>query len=160
MAKKHTYRVSLPDGTEITRTTHRIYTHVVVFTYDPAKREAFDTSKEWVKNEARNHAYYAKIVQHGDGTGTAYGLPEVGEYDYKPAARAKAVADAVDFIAKYPTAADYSAKCLASRREYSARQIADGWMLAGWCGRLDLAQKVKTSDLADKTLILPVPPAA
>lgn len=158
MTKTRKLTATAPDGTLVTRTTARTYTHVVLFTYSAAKREAFDTSKNWVKTEARNHAYEAKIALHGDGTGTAYGLPVEGEYDYKPAARAKSIERAKAFIAKYPTAADYSAKCLADRRAYSARQIADGWCLAGWCGRLDLARKLAAKDhfCADKVVIVPV----
>jgi hypothetical protein len=161
MAKKHTYRVALPDGTEITRTTHRIYTHVVVYTESLEKRLAHARSPDWRRTETRNHAYYAKIVQHGDGTGTAYGLPEVGEYDYKPGARAKSIEEAKAFIAKYPTVEGYLAETLAEREAY-ARRAADGsWCLAGWCGRLDLAQKLAAKDhfCHDKVVVLPVPPA-
>jgi hypothetical protein len=162
MAKKHTYRVMLPDGSEITRTTERTYTHVVVYTESLEKRLAHARSPEWRKMEVKNHAYEAKIAKHGDGTGTAYGLPVEGEYDYKPAARAKAIEQAKAFIAKYPTVEAYIAEKLADREAY-ARRAADGsWCLAGWCGRADLAQKLAAKDhfCHDKIVVLPVPPAA
>lgn len=155
MAKKHTYKVTLPGGEVITRTTARTYTHVVVFKYDAAKREAHDTSKAWLKTEASNHAYYSKNA--ADVNAGVYGAPEPSEYAYRTEGRAKTYEEAKAWTAKYPTVADYSAACLASRRAYSA-SVLNKWQIAGWCGRLDLAHKVKTSDLAGESLILPVPP--
>ena len=155
MAKKHTYKVALPGETPITRTTARIYTHVVVYKYDAGKREAYDTLKDWRRTEASNHAYYSRNA--ADVNAGVYGAPEDGEYAYKTEGRAKSYAEAKAWIAKYPTPADYHAACLASRRNYSAN-VLNKWQLAGWCGRLDLAHKVKISDLAGEVLILPVPP--
>jgi hypothetical protein len=158
MAKTRKLTATAPDGSLFTRTTARTYTHVVAYTYDAAKREAFDTLKDWVINEAKNWAYDAKIAQHGDGTGSAYGAPVEGEAEWRAKDRAAVVARSVAFIAKHPTVEAYHAACLASRRAYSARMVADGWCLAGWCGRLDLAQKLAAKDhfCADKVVIIPV----
>jgi hypothetical protein len=158
-AKKHTYRVTLPDGSEITRTTDRVYTHVVVYTESLEKRLAHARSPDWQKTERKNHAYYAKIALHGDGTGTAYDLPAVGEPDWRTENRARCVADAKAFIAKHPTVETYIAERLAEREDYAHRAADGGYSLAGWCGRADLAQKLAAKDhfCHDRIVVVEVP---
>jgi hypothetical protein len=140
---------TLPNGEVITRTTARTYTHVVVYQYDAAAREAYDTDPAWAKNEARNHAYSVREAAESPA-------PVAGEPEWMAERRLRTVANAQKFIADFPTSADYMAHRLAGRRAYSVRVLAEGWHVAGWCGRYDLALKLKAPAFSGKVEIIPV----
>ena len=149
MTKATKLTATLPNGEVITRTTARTYTHVVVCQYDAALREGYDTDPAWAKTEARNHAYYVQNAARSPE-------PVAGEAEWEADRRLHCIATAKTFLAKFQTVAEYVAHCLENRRAYSARVLAEGWHVAGWCGRHDLALKLKAPAFSGKVAIIPV----
>ena len=149
MAKNSKLTATLPNGEVITRTTARTYTHVVVYQYDAAALEAHDTDPEWAKAGARTHAYYAQDAAESTE-------PVAGEPEWKAERRLSTIASGKKFIAEFPTSAEYITYKLAGRRAHSVRVLAEGWHVAGWCGRYDLALKLKAPAFSGKVAIIPV----
>lgn len=153
---KRTYTATLPNGEIAKRTTERTYTHLVAYRLGAAELEASARATDWQKTERSNHAYHARIVAEG-AAATAYGEYAEGEPAYRAESRAHSIAYAQAFIADFPTADDYVAHRL-QRRLDDATNRAGRWVIAGWCGRPDLAAKLaaKGHYCADRVEIIAV----
>lgn len=146
MARKLT--ATAPDGTIITRRTDRTYTHVVVCQTDPAKR-----LDGWLRNAELSHrkCNFDFMCQEA-GPDAKYGTyrseKELAEYKRVAAMGHEA----------------WRNEAIARVHKEHADWVAAGgpskWLLCGWCGRPDLAQKLAAKDHGDgcNVTIIPVNP--
>jgi hypothetical protein len=125
-------KVSSPLGT-FTRTTVRTYTHLVVVR--GKKHETLEAQRlrgiaSWKKEAAK----YREVIAAGfDRTDR-----NNGGFDQK--FTAEKLADGS--YAKWATECETSARELEARGPITEDGDNDAWAFIGWCGRLDLAQKL------------------
>jgi hypothetical protein len=144
--KNITFTAVDPEGRVHTRTTQsRAYTHTVVALPNEAKTIAWVTSKEQRLQDENNFAHYAAYLD-----GTSEFLPRnLWEHDdAKFEARVKkGIANAVERLAGASTAQEYADMRMKAVLERIADMKSNGfydtYQSYGWCGRLDLAHKLK-----------------
>lgn len=135
------YKAIDPNGVVHTRKSARTYTHTVVAQYNKAVNLARANDKEWTKTDGRSYDYYVKIATGNDPypqknySGTAEEQAEVDANNAKRVADAKARIDGL-------TRDEYIAKELAGRIAAVEATDFEEWHNLGWCGRIDLAQKL------------------
>lgn len=144
---KSIFLATAADGTEFKRTSdNRAYTHTVI-----SKRNFnrdLDDAGKISATDASNFKFYTGIVERGY---VSCSPSDVGKYAWLTAEQQAAdaiasVANALEQLAGAKTATEYQ---FAKRDERVAKVLAardagayDVWHNAGWCGRLDLAQKL------------------
>lgn len=122
-----------PAGVEHTRNSKtRVYSHTVVVRIDGAKRLANNLADLEADYVRRNY-------DHDFNRVARYSFDKPEEIDR----------NREEFRAQYPTFEEYLKICkqrvIASHNKWLNAGGPQHWLNAGWCGRLDLAQK-----LADK----------
>jgi hypothetical protein len=112
--------------------------------------------------DVSNFEYYTDIIERGY---SMYSPSEVGKYawltaEYQATKAAEEVANAIERIAGAKTATEYQIArrdaCVARVQQLKANGHYDVWCNEGWCGRLDLAQKLasKSSQYGVEVTIL------
>lgn len=131
---KISYTATDANGAIHTRKSERGYSHTVVYRNVKSEVMAQMQDAGWVKTDRSNYDYSVKLAT-GNHTWTCVTEKEI--------AKAKAI---VENFTKEEYVADELAKRIASAENYDYTT----WFNAGWCGRLDLAQKLaaKYSDCA------------
>lgn len=155
------------NGERHTRSSERAYSHMVVFKDDFAREMALSTDKSWAKQDARNFDYYARIAAGNDPyPSTNFRAEHPDRFTADEIAESQARADAENARrladAKEKTdghdAASYIAACKADRiarlEAKKAKGAFDIFRCAGWCGRLDLAQKLAAKTIGLEITIL------
>ncbi|URC22409.1 hypothetical protein SUSUWATARI_00280 [Serratia phage vB_SmaM-Susuwatari] len=129
MAKTKYFAVDSLGNTH-TRTSARVYTHVVVVSYDQTKRRAAVNSAKNRKTYESNHAFYCReaasepMKNHGEAS------------DYRRKCKELAAMSCDDYVNAC------IARELARVDATGAGDFEDEFGAAGWCGRFDLAQKL------------------
>lgn len=141
MAKNRKMTATLPNGEVITRTTARTYTHVVVYTISEAKAMAACWTPEIEARDRKNYVYYAQCAA---GEHDHARVPE-GAPEWKISSAATCRKNGADILAEFPTVEAYLAGQRARSEGHVRKSVDAGWHIAGWCGRLDLAQKLALS---------------
>lgn len=153
MAKRIIFTAIDPNGTVHTRTSdRREYTHTVVYQHDKAALMAYATGSDWTKSDGNNFDYRRECaagthpnvtkVTPADKFHSSYTAEKIAEFQQaQREMNAKIIADA-----KVETDGKTREQYIAERQaERVARVEAEDftiWHNAGWCGRLDLAQKL------------------
>ncbi len=146
---KSIFTATATNGQTFKRTSEsRTYTHMVVwmpsFEAEMVRAVATAADAKWLKQTAKDYAYYAQTIAIGAG-GTrhstyANGAPcswEVKQDDVDRAVAAIAGATSVDeYIAAQ------QARLIDTVRAHSRNGRYRSWTDMGWCGRPDLAQKL------------------
>lgn len=146
------YEAYLGDEMVGKRTTKsRTYTHAVViqFDEDQARTEAYDTdlSTKFMKGHRRNYAYKAEIAGLPATGGTTHHTNNGHKFTLNH--DADDVAKERDFLAKYPTPEAHCEAIRVRRIERFENAVESGEYepgVTGWCGRLDLAQKLASKN--------------
>jgi len=149
MTKKTAFFAIDPAGVKHTRSTAREYTHTVVYLRDKEVALADAKSDGWRKQDGKNYDYYAACVRDGFHAN----LMHFDHVRNDLERQAQDVAFAKTVIGD-ETREQQIARKLAERVAAVEATDFTVWHNAGWCGRLDLAQKVKVYGAA-KILILP-----
>lgn len=133
------------NGTTHTRNSDRVYTHTVVYRQSKADRMAYATSKDWRDADGKNYDYAAACIANGKHLN----LMSFAHYANDTARHAKDVQESVAHN-RGLTREDYISTRQAERVAIVEATDFSVWHNAGWCGRLDLAQKLaaKFSDVA------------
>lgn len=121
-----------PNGTVHKRTTaHRSYTHTVVarWSYDHELRAA--SNPEWATVDQQNYRYF---VAESDPVTAKYAITEEKRASYRE--RIEGYSEA-DYVAKM------QAERIAKVEAEKAAGAYDEYRNLGWCGRLDLAVRLK-----------------
>lgn len=147
MAKTSYFAIDA-NGKKHTRNSERAYTHTVV--YQSIKSEGMDCalSPEWRKTEKKNYDYSVSCIENGKHKN----LMSFEHYRNDAARHAKDVEESVDFLRGAKSFEEFAEARKAERvaaveaRDYSI------WHNAGWCGRLDLAQKLAAKYTGAKIL--------
>jgi hypothetical protein len=130
MAKTR-YTATDANGVIHTRNSDRVYTHTVVYLNDYDAALAGAHTKSWAQLDRSNFEYYQKLVS--------------GNHSYTHVSE-KEIASAKEKLEATPTVELYLAAELAARVARIEANKANGYYKqyfnAGWCGRLDLAQKL------------------
>jgi len=129
MSAKTTYTAKDPNGVEHTRTTARVYTHVVFTRLNLAEMRIAATSKIAEETEGRNHTHYADCVRRDPNT--PFRTEELKELYLRAAST-----DKDEFVRQQIAAR------LAYVNEMGLGDWGDDWLLLGYCGRKDLAEKL------------------
>lgn len=169
---KTTYIAFDANGAAHTRSTAREYTHTVVGL--PSLEKAMtDALSPWGV-DASNYEYFRKIAMtNGDylaqacyRTADKWTAEQIAEEKAsKDAANAKRLAEARDLLDRCPTLAAYRAQKQVERVAAVEKSKAEGayekWVNIGFCGRLDLAQKLAAKPVGyyAKTAVLECRPA-
>ena len=135
MAKKATLTVTRPDGEIAPRTTARTYPHVVVYRHDlGAARAAIESDP--MECAGNNFRYVRRVLAAGVGGSLQGHCYPVDQHQFDKASEELAGAE---------TAEQYIA---AARQRHLDRfdakhgdALVSNWVVDGWAGRLDLAQK-------------------
>ncbi|HFJ4332871.1 TPA: hypothetical protein ACGUIF_004898 [Serratia liquefaciens] len=130
MAKKTKYYALDALGNEHTRTTARVYTHMVVLMVSQKNRRAFITGDDNRKVQARNHAFYCREATEQPNPN--YGEPK----GYRDFCKEAAGMTCGEYVEKK------IAEQLAVLNANGAGDYEDFYRDCGWCSRLDLAQKL------------------
>lgn len=148
---KHTATI---DGQTFTRNSqNRVYTHCVVA--KPSYEAALRAADAWAPQHGSNFAYYTEELADGC-TGHVYRYHAESEESYA----ARAAAQSAERKAHYTeelggdtNRAAYIARKIAEEKAAIEKMRAEGyydrWDVVGWCGRLDLAQKLASSKLCN-----------
>lgn len=138
---KHIYLAHAADGTEFKRTSASrgegaAYTHTVVYKAD--FNRDLDEAGKISETDASNFHYHTRNIAQGGHYASKPGYLTQEAYE---ATQAEDVARATEQLAGDTTVTAYQFR---KRDERIARVLAhrDVWHNAGWCGRLDLAQKL------------------
>lgn len=155
------YKVTLPTGATFTRTTvSRSYSHMVVAVHSVAseRRGAEQSTRDYFK---RNHKYYEEIVRGGhkeqpippSGFHPTRGMTDPANYAAYVARidanNAQRVIDSTEWLAKgvegmvAEALAKFDANLATSK--YLSADRTERYYDAGWCGRLDLAEKLAST---------------
>ena len=163
-------------GAEHTRSSARVYTHTVVIMRDygrmVANAKAYHASKEAIASQTRAFNYELSIAT-GNDPHPEHDYVKVGERFERAFTEASAARQALR-VAKSTAAIEGGLEGFRARRlandlgnlaERNARGEFSTWGSVGFCGRLDLAQKLAAQYVGDGTKIeiLPVvvaPPKA
>lgn len=133
MAKKITLKHALPTGGVITRTTARVYTHVVLvrgYNSIYIERQVASSRKKY----RSNYRYYREVIETGVGKVRAS-----SEYNFTVDQRD--FDGAVEALRGFATEQEYLTNTEAKQRAFfEAGQHV--WRPAGWRGRADLAHKL------------------
>ncbi|SCX31105.1 hypothetical protein DSM25558_5121 [Agrobacterium sp. DSM 25558] len=151
MAKTAYFAID-PNGKTHTRNTERSYSHTVVYRQDKAEKLAFAMHKDWHKTDGRNYDYdalcaagthaHVTTVTPASGFHASYTAEQIAarqeaqrEENADRIAKAKA---SIGTMTRAEFIADQQARRVASaeKADYTT------YFNAGWCGRLDLAQKL------------------
>lgn len=131
---KTAYFATDANGKTHTRNSDRVYTHTVVYRHIKSEAMAAAHSDHWKSLDANNYEFDVAIAtgNHNYTTITA---------DRVAACKARVEAFTMD---------EYVANSLAERVARVEATDFTVWHNAGWCGRLDLAQKLaaKYNDVA------------
>lgn len=155
MPKTH-YTATDPNGAVHKRSTdRRVYTHTVVFLPSYEADMANATHKDWAKTDASNFNYYTRSAaglnaprnyraEHPD----KWTAEEIAESQaWSDEENAKRIARGREETSGH-TLESYIAAKRAERVQFIEDRKAAGYYRtyqnAGWCGRLDLAQKLAT----------------
>ncbi|WP_181423052.1 hypothetical protein [Serratia marcescens] len=128
MAAKTKYFAIDANGARHTRTTARTYTHMVVVCHNLEKSRQGASSKEAKASHARNYDYHAR--EAGPNPQFRHSPEHMAEHK-------RIAAMDRDHYVEICVLADIERINKAGKGEY-----ADQWHDFGWCGRLDLAQKL------------------
>jgi hypothetical protein len=156
---KNVHTFTDPNGTVHTRKSeNRVYTHAVIARRSKARAVAFIMADDWAAREAHNFGYYTAMVAgtHKNAKYTlAFEKPEKRE-----ARRSQEVefhksilADAVDAEA---FVAMVRKRALAQVEANAKKGVYTDYTVIGWNGRLDLAQKLASSNAARDVQIVEV----
>lgn len=142
---KTTLKHMLPDGTIATRTTARAYSHLVIVRKNLI---AVRTSLNSIKTrDLENYAYHREVIAAGVGGHYLFSSGDRCKWPVTQDQFDKAVA-AVDGCAN---AQAYAEKCRDKRLAQHDAEYGDAvygpWYVAGWCGRADLAEKLRQKEL-------------
>ena len=131
-----------PNGAIHKRTSaKREYTHTVVYQEDKAAYVAAATSPASRKQHEKNAQYYLDCIANGEHLN----LMTFAHYVDDEAAHARDVEEAVKRLDGATTAAEFAEARIAEDLERYETIDWSKWINAGWCGRLDLAQKLAAS---------------
>lgn len=128
MAAKTKYYIVDSDGNKHTRTSARVYTHMVVFRANLDCQRERAASEVERKHHAKNYAYHAR--EAGPGR----------KYEHSDTEMAQHKEIAVMTCDEYVQQA--VERCIARINEDGMGKHADKCIDVGWCGRLDLAEKL------------------
>lgn len=149
---KTTFLATAPDGSIHTRTSeNRRYTHTVVARRNYA--DALAHADRLIDADGDNFRFWSAIIAAG-GYYARRKLPRPARYTEEQFAahEAKEVADAKERIGGAPTETIYKVmkrdQRLADLAERKANGAFEVYFNCGWCGRLDLAQKLAASEQA------------
>jgi len=159
----HYHAIDAAGGIHTRSSKSRSYTHTVVVRPSYENALLFAQSKDWTKTDRRNLEYYDTIAQGRDpyprqnymANHPERWTPEqIAEEQVRvDAENAKRVEDAIATVANR-SVEQWLADKLQERLDIVEKQRAagyyDSWHNAGWCGRLDLAQKLAGSEQAKK----------
>lgn len=127
---KTLYTATDANGVIHTRNSDRVYTHTVVYLHDYTADLAGARNESWKKTDRSNYRYYQKLIS-GD-----HGFSCITEADV---AKARGHVEGL-------TEEAFVAREVARRVDRVETNKANGfykkYFNAGWCGRLDLAQKL------------------
>ena len=116
----------------------RVYTHTVVYREGEAFRDKRAAHIEATRISTEKS--YTRLESN------AAGNPEPGRH---PSVWARDTAFAIEYLAKHPSRAVYVAEAVARAEKHHAEYVAGGfwdvYQNAGWCGRLELAEKLAAS---------------
>lgn len=114
------------NGVEHTRKSARVYTHAVVYRDQLNERIAQANDKGWIKTDRSNYRYYRNLVE---GT---HSYSCITEADIEKARKLTDGVSEEEFVIREKNLR----VARANAGDYTS------WHCAGWCGRLDLAQKL------------------
>jgi len=129
MAAKTTYTAKDPNGVEHTRTTARVYSHAVFSRLDLAAKRKEATSAVVAENERRNHSYYVDSVKNNSNR-----EHKNDEFDRLYLRFASMTPE--EFVA------ERVAERICLINACGEGEFSDAWYEVGFCGRIDLAQKM------------------
>lgn len=145
MSKK-IYIATAPNGQEFRRQTERTYTHAVVIrpsiTYEQARnKERSDANHEFWNVNRHNWDYYFRMSKgrhpHSQWTDD--------DPEWKRASAMARLEEAKAFIKDNPTEEDHVANLIKAMHEGHQKRVDEGYFdtyrPAGFCGRIDLAEK-------------------
>lgn len=147
MAKTSYFAIDA-NGKKHTRKSERGYSHTVVYQSIKSEDMAWATSSDWRKTDGENYDYSAACIKNGKHMN----LMGFAHYQNDTGRHAKHVAESIDFIRGAKSREEFMSDRQAERvasveaRDYSV------WHNAGWCGRLDLAQKLAAKHTGAKIL--------
>lgn len=133
------------DGQTFTRSTNRTYTHVVLVRNDLKK--VLDRSALYAPIDKKSFNRLEEIV--------------AGTYQYMNQVNEDEVGRAM--FAVQMGFADYNRHLVTEAVKRASADFKPHWYVAGWCGRPDLAQKLRDQELkvahsvAAEVVIVPVP---
>lgn len=143
---KTSYLVTAPNGQTFSRTTaSRAYTHTVIAKLSHAHALENAKSTGWARTDRSNFNYYQGIIKNGGQgfyrhsamTDEQYAARCVAEKAHaEEATRGLALGQADEFVAILRE------ERIARVAEHLAEGYYDIYHNLGWCGRLDLAQKL------------------
>lgn len=148
---KTVYTATDANGTIHTRKSDRGYSHTVVFRSVKSEKLANAVDKGWRNLDANNYKFELSIA---NGSHVLYVTPVGSYHSSRDAAyiaadqkaqndrNAERVAKAEAFIAANPDKAAYLEAEELKRIASAENADYTTWFNAGWCGRLDLAQKL------------------
>lgn len=129
-----------PNGTVHTRTSkNRIYTHTVV--YQRSKAAAIESAKAMHKQHLETGRYLLDCIANGKHLS----LMKFGHYANDAGRHARDVEDAKRSLRGLTTPEGYAAWMVADALEKIEASDWSQYWNAGWCGRLELAQKLAAS---------------
>lgn len=137
----NTYIATTSDGTNTVfrrKSANRTYTHTVVF------QRSKDAAIAYAKSAGNrsHHASTGKYLLDCVADGHHANLMRFEHYAKDTARQAKDVAEAKARLAGITTVAAYVDRRITENLADIAKVNWSAWYNAGWCGRLDLAQKL------------------
>ncbi|TJV68607.1 MAG: hypothetical protein E5X76_28925 [Mesorhizobium sp.] len=149
-----------PNGVEHTRTTDRIYTHIVVAQRSKAAALASANDKGWRATERSNYEYAQKIAA-GDDPYPARTYMSADRFTAEQIAEEQARVDAENAKRLAQALADTSVTLERYHLDRLAERVARAeagdyvsYVNHGWCGRHDLALKL-AAKIGPSAVILP-----
>lgn len=133
---KTKYFVIDPNGVKHTRSTSRIYSHAVL--YQRTKEDYLATIPAWKATEKKNGQYYLDCIANGYHKN----LMHFPHYVDDKARQAADVQEAIERLDGCATAEEFAERLAERMRAKAEATDWNEWFCDGWCGRLDLAQKL------------------
>ena len=149
-AKKIKLTVTLPDGTVDDRTTARTYTHAVYMRTDLVAVRA-DLAQPR-KYDRENYAHHVKQLEVG--VGNSYQYAPKGCKPFTVTVDQARVDTALERLGNCATVEEFIAQEIAARlAKHDAEcngATVSGYLLCGWCGRPDLAEKLRAKTAGER----------